>query len=128
MAGDRWHSLPEPCDRLVDGISKRNHRVRFAGHGAVRPVGSIQNDIWIERFWGVLQAELLDREVFPTPEAADEGLTRFALYYDYHRLHGAIGWHTPAERWDGTPFTDRGFEYIPALEHLQGWLADLMAA
>jgi len=82
----------------------------------------------IERFWGVLQSELLDRELFPTPEAADEGLTRFALYYDYHRLHGAIGWHTPAERWDGTPFTDRGFEYIPALEHLQGWLADLVAA
>ncbi len=26
----------------------------------------------IERFWGVLQSELLDRELFPTPEAADE--------------------------------------------------------
>ena len=65
----------------------------------------------IERFWGVLQSELLDRELFPTPEAADEGLTRFALYYDYHRLNGAIGWQTPAERWDGTPFTDRGFEH-----------------
>ena len=82
----------------------------------------------IERFWGVLQAELLDRELFPTPEAADEALMRFALYYDYHRLNGAIGWHTPAERWDGTPFTDRGFEHVPALEHLQGWLTELMAA
>ena len=82
----------------------------------------------IERFWGVLQSELLDRELFPTPEAANEGLTRFALYYDYHRLNGAIGWQTPAERWDGTPFTDRGFEHVPALEHLQGWLTELMAA
>jgi transposase InsO family protein len=82
----------------------------------------------IERFWGVLQSELLDRELFPTPEAADEALTRFAIYYDYHRLNGAIGWQTPAERWDGTPFTDRGFEHVPALAHLQGWLTELMAA
>jgi transposase InsO family protein len=82
----------------------------------------------IERFWGVLQSELLDRELFPTPEAADDGLTRFAIYYDYHRLNGAIGWQTPAERWDGTPFTDQGFEHVPALEHLEGWLAELMAA
>ena len=76
----------------------------------------------------MLQAELLDREVFPTPEAADDGLTRFAVYYDYHRLNGAIGWQTPAERWDGTPFTDRGFQNIPALSHLEGWLEDLRAA
>ena len=39
-----------------------------------------------------------------------------------------LGWQTPAERWDGTPFTDRGFEHVPALEHLQGWLTELMAA
>lgn len=26
------------------------------------------------------------------------------------------------------PFTDRGFENIPALEHLQPWLTALMAA
>jgi transposase InsO family protein len=82
----------------------------------------------IERFWGVLQAELLDRELFPTPEAADEALMRFALYYDYHRLNGAIGWQTPAERYEAVPFTDRGFEHVPALEHLQSWLVELMAA
>ena len=82
----------------------------------------------IERFWGVLQAELLDRELFPTPEAADEALARFAAYYDYHRLHGELDWHTPAERYEGSPFTDRGFEHVPALEHLQGWLTELMAA
>jgi len=82
----------------------------------------------IERFWGVLQAELLDRELFPTPEAADEALARFAAYYDYHRLHGELDWHTPAERYEGSPFTDRGFEHVPALEHLQDWLTELMAA
>jgi transposase InsO family protein len=98
----------------------------------IRHVRTQVNSPWtngkIERFWGVLQAELLDRELFPTPEAAADGLARFALYYDYHRLNGAIGWQTPAERYEGVPFTDRGFEHIPALEHLQGWLSELMAA
>ncbi len=82
----------------------------------------------IERFWGVLQSELLDRELFATPEDADAALLGFALYYNYHRLHGQLDWQTPAERWDGSPFTDRGFEHVPAIEHLQGWLTELMAA
>ena len=82
----------------------------------------------IERFWGVLQSELLDRELFATAEAAADGLTRFAGYYNYHRLHGELDWQTPAERWDGTPFTDRGFEHVPAIAHLQGWLTELMVA
>jgi len=34
VAGDRWHSLPTTIPtRSVGGISKRSHRVRFAGHG-----------------------------------------------------------------------------------------------
>ena len=59
-------------------------------------------------------------------DAAADGLTRFATYYNYDRLHGELDWHTPAERYDGTPFTARGFERVPALDHLQGWLAELM--
>jgi len=82
----------------------------------------------IERFWGVLQSEVLDRRVFRTPEAAADGLTRFATYYNYDRLHGELDWHTPAERYNGTPFTARGFERIPALDHLHRWLLDLMPA
>lgn len=101
-------------------------------HLRIRHIRTQVNSPWtngkIERFWGVLQSELLDRELFATPEAADDGLARFASYYNYHRLHGELDWHTPAERYDGTPFTDRGFEHVPALEHLQGWLTELMAA
>ncbi len=96
----------------------------------VRHLRTQVNSPWtngkIERFWGILQSELLDREVFRTLEAADDGLTHFAGYYNYDRLHGELDWHTPAERFDGTPFTARGFERVPALDHLQGWLADLM--
>ena len=50
------------------------------------------------------------------------GLTRFSSYYSYGWLHGELAWHAPAERYDGTPFTVRGFERIPALERLQTWL------
>ena len=82
----------------------------------------------IERFWGVPQSELLDRQIFRTLDAAADGLTRFATCYNYDRLHGELDWHTPAERYDGTPFTARGFERVPSLEHLHSWLAELMTA
>ncbi|HXJ49640.1 MAG TPA: integrase core domain-containing protein, partial [Candidatus Acidoferrum sp.] len=99
---------------------------------AIRHIRTQINSPWtngkIERFWKLLQAEVLDREVFRSLEQAEVALNRFAAYYNYHRLSGAIGWLTPAERFDGTPFTDRGFENIPALEHLQDWLAELMRA
>lgn len=98
----------------------------------VRHIRTQVNSPWtngkIERFWGVLQSEVLDREVFPSLEAADVALSRFSAYYNYHRLHGELDWHTPAERYEGTLFTDKGFEHVPALDHLQGWLTELMAA
>ncbi len=98
----------------------------------IRHIRTQVNSPWtngkIERFWGILQSELLDRHVFRTLEAAADGMTRFATYYNYDRLHGELDWHTPAERYDGTPFTARGFERVPALEHLHGWLLELMSA
>jgi transposase InsO family protein len=98
----------------------------------VRHLRTQVNSPWtngkIERLWGILQSEVLDREVFGTIEAADAALARFSVYYNYHRLHGELGWQTPAERYEGTLFTDRGFEMVPALAHLEGWLTQLMAA
>jgi len=98
----------------------------------VRHLRTQVNSPWtngkIERFWGILQSELLDRRVFRSLDAAADGLTGFAAYYNYDRLHGELDWHTPAERYDGTPFTARGFERVPALDHLQGWLTELMSA
>ncbi len=82
----------------------------------------------IEAFWWTLQSEVLDREVFRALADAEAALERFARYYNYHRLHGEIGWLTPGERFDGTPFIDRGFENIPTLAHLEPWLAALRAA
>ena len=98
----------------------------------VRHIRTQVNSPWtngkIERLWGTLQSEVLDRQIFRSLEDAEAALAEYARYYNYHRLHGQIGWLTPAERYDGTPFTDRGFENVPALAHLQGWLEDLRAA
>ena len=55
-------------------------------------------------------------------------MAAFAAYYNYTRLSGVLGWLTPAERYNGTPFQDRGFENIPQLEHLQTWLSELISA
>jgi len=82
----------------------------------------------IEAFWATLKSEVLDRQIFRSLADAEAALADFARYYNYHRLHGEIGWLTPAERYDGTPFTDRGFQNIPALQHLVPWLKNLRPA
>jgi transposase InsO family protein len=82
----------------------------------------------IEAFWAVLQSEVLDRQRFASFAEAQSALARFVRYYNYHRLSGVLGWATPAERYEGSPFTDRGFEHIPALAHLNPWLQNLIAA
>lgn len=82
----------------------------------------------IEAFWSVLQSEVLDRQIFASLADADAAVAAFVSYYNYHRLSGVLGWVTPAERYDGTPFIDRGFAHIPRLAHLQPWLDELMRA
>jgi len=98
----------------------------------IRHVRTQVNSPWtngkVERLWGILQAEVLDRQIFRSLAEAEAALAEYVRYYNYHRLHGEIGWLTPAERFDGTPFRDRGFENVPALAHLQGWLETLRAA
>jgi transposase InsO family protein len=98
----------------------------------IRHIRTQINSPWtngkIERFWGLLQAEVLDRQVFHSLGAAESALADYAVYFNYHRLHGELDWMTPAERFDGTPFSDRGFEHIPALAHLERWLSDLREA
>jgi transposase InsO family protein len=82
----------------------------------------------IEAFWDILQVEVLDRKLFSGVVDAERALALFAEYYNYHRLSGVLGWLTPAERYNGTPFTDCGFQNIPVLAHLQDWLEEVMSA
>jgi transposase InsO family protein len=82
----------------------------------------------IEAFWATLQREVLDRQELADLAAAERAVTAYAGYYNYHRLHGELDWQTPAERFDGTPFTDRGFASVPALAGIARLLDELMAA
>ena len=50
------------------------------------------------------------------------------FFGDNRRLHGQLDWHTPAERFDGTPFTDRRFESVPALANVAVLLDAILAA
>ncbi|MGH2402548.1 MAG: integrase core domain-containing protein [Candidatus Limnocylindria bacterium] len=99
---------------------------------AIRQIKTQIDSPWtngkIEAFWATLKSEVLDRRVFRSLAGAEAAFADFARYYNYHRLHGEIGWLTPGERYDGTPFTDRGFENVPALSHLVPWLAELRQA
>ncbi len=78
----------------------------------------------VEAFWATLQREVLDRQELSDLAAAEAAVTAYAGYYNYHRLHGELDWQTPAERFDGTPFTDRGFTSVPSL----AGVADLLDA
>ena len=69
----------------------------------------------IEAFWRTLQAEVLDRQRLEDLMAAEAAVQAYAGYYNLHRLHGSLGWRTPAERFDGTPFLDRDLDHIPLL-------------
>lgn len=77
------------------------------------PISSPWTNGKTEAFWDILQVEVLDRERFTSFDHAEAALDRFANYCNYHRLPGVLDWLTPAERYDGTPFTGRGFENIP---------------
>lgn len=82
----------------------------------------------VEAFWASLQREVLDRQQLADLAAAEAAVTAYAGYYNYHRLHGELDWQTPAERFDGTPFTDRGFRSVPALANVAGLLDAILAA
>lgn len=82
----------------------------------------------IEAFWATLQAEVLDRQQLADLAAAETAVTAYAGYYNYHRLHGELDWQTPAERFDGTPFTDRGFASVPALAQVADLLHAILVA
>ncbi len=84
--------------------------------------------IRLKTYWNSKRIAVLDRERFHSLARAEVALTKFAGYYNHHRLSGALGWLTPAERYNGTPFTDQGFQNIPSLAHLQDWLEEMLRA
>src|SRR2546428_7472324 len=82
----------------------------------------------IEALWATLKSEVLDREVFRSLGDAEAALERFAATTTITVSMGRSTGAPPAERFDGTPFTDGGFHNIPALRHLEPWLDQVRRA
>lgn len=98
---------------------------------AVRQIRTQVDTPWtngtVEAFWATLHAAVLDRRPLADLAAAERAVIEYAGYYN-HRLHGELDWRTPGERFDGTPFIDRGVDHIPALAGVAQLLSDLLAA
>jgi putative transposase len=70
--------------------------------GGVRPsmgsVGDCYDNALCESFFASLECELLDRNRFPTPAQARSAVFDFIEgFYNPHRLHSSLGYHSPAE-------------------------------
>ncbi len=82
-------------------MSTHSHRVRFAGHGAVRLVDPVQHEIWVERSHRIDADEFYD---LPDGVAIDESglfaerLREWEDCCNYDRPHGGLGGQTPYER------------------------------
>lgn len=75
----------------------------------------------------IRQAEVFHRQHLADLAMAEAAVIAYATYYNYHRLHGQLGWQTPAERFDSTLVTDLGFQQIPALAGVADLLSELLA-
>ena len=87
---------PRPSDLSVGGISKRSHRVRFAGHGAVRLADPSQNNIWAERFIGTLVREWAYARPYASNAERLAALPVFVDFYNQRRPHRALGGLSPS--------------------------------
>lgn len=82
----------------------------------------------IERFWKTLIVELLETQFFQSLEEAQAALDRFVEEYNFHRLHSAINYSTPASRYLGCTGYDNGFAGVYALSGLDEYLAEVRQA
>jgi len=103
----RWRSTNK--DVVEELLRRRVHLPRHVGEGSI-------------------QAEVLGGQQLVDLATAEAAVTAYAGYFNYHRLHGELDSQTPAERFDGMPFTDLGFEHVPSLAPVAEQVAELLAA
>ena len=61
------------------------------------------------------EIERKGRQQLPDLAAAEDAFTAYARSWNHDRHRGGVDWQTPAQRFDGAPFTDRGFGRVPSL-------------
>ena len=73
-----------------------------------------------EAFIKILDRELLRGRSFDSLEALQAALEAYLTYYNNYRLHSALGWRPPVERYTGRHMTIRGLAGIPGIEPMAG--------
>lgn len=69
-----------------------------------------------EAFIKTLTREGLQHQLFQSLAELQTALDQFVLYYNYYRLHSAIGWHKPAARYTACAISVTGLAQLPGLE------------
>jgi transposase InsO family protein len=70
----------------------------------------------VEAFIKTLTREVLTGRTFDSLEALQSALDAYLTYYNHYRLHSALGWRPPVERYTGRHMTIRGLAGIPGIE------------
>src|SRR6266567_4991263 len=135
-----------PSRSVLDAVRLRMRAVRLAMESgvaeAVRTTGCSRASIyrWMQAFENGGIAALAEESRRPhhlrttVPNWVDTVIIAIRLhtYWNSKRIAAEMErrqlYRVSAKHYDGTPFTDRGFENIPALANLQNWLAATMAA
>lgn len=71
--------------------------------------GRALDNIFTERLWRTVKYEEVYLKDYASPREARSGLSAYLDFYNYRRLHQALGYQTPAQIYfkKGEPSTDK---------------------
>ncbi len=92
VASRQW---PGVSVQSVSGGGERRWRI---GEVVIPPGRPYWNGA-VESFHSTLEKELLGREIFQNEQELRAKLAVWQQYYNGRRLHSALGYQTPEERW-----------------------------
>ena len=98
-------AVPEICNSDQGGqftnsqwialLQQAGVRISMAGPGRAR------DNIFVERLWRTVKYEEVYLQDYGSPREARQGLARYFEFYNYQRLHQALGYRTPWEAYRG---------------------------
>ncbi len=81
--------------QYLDRLDERGIQISMDGKGRAL------DNIFTERLWRTVKYEDVYLRSYGTPRETRQSLTRYFAFYNHERPHQALGYHTPAEVYDG---------------------------